>query len=340
MKKELIYLAFCLFSLSTGAKESVFDSGEASNASETVPSTGQTTEVGPYTIEIIGEGVYHIQDFNQSNPAGETFDANGVKTHFNNCSDMYLLVGSDRALLIDLSNNVNWDKTASESLRSLVAERCKGKPLTITFTHNHGDHTGMLPAYINDPTVEFALPRKDFEPMARRFPTGQYSFYDEGKVFDLGGMKVNTLLVPGHTHGSMVFFLEGRDMVFTGDAIGSGHGVWIFNTEGFEEYVKAIPHLIEYIEDPRHGINTRKLTFWGGHYWQRDWFVKTKHKDIDWQYLKDMQKLIGQIAKGKAKHEPSNLDHNTLDTYFRLNNAIIVWNKKQAEDWAEGRKQQ
>ena len=42
-------------------------------------------EVGPYTISVIDENVYHIQDYNSAYPAGETFDADGNKTHFNNC---------------------------------------------------------------------------------------------------------------------------------------------------------------------------------------------------------------------------------------------------------------
>lgn len=288
-------------------------------------------EVGPYTIEEIQENVFHIQDYNRQNPSGESFNENGEKTHFNNCSDMYLLVGSREALLIDLSNYIKWDDTAIESLRKLVAERVGNKPLTITFTHNHGDHTGMLPAYAKDTDVKFALPRIDFKSLKGRFPKGQYSLYDEGRCFDLGGMKVNTLLVPGHTHGSMVFFLEGRDIVFTGDAIGSGHGVWIFDTKGFKEYAKALPRFIDYVNDPKNGISPENLMIMGGHYWQKDWFVGTAHPDIDWQYVKDMQELIRQIFNGTASHEPSNLGHKTLDTYFKLNNAIIVWNEEQAK---------
>lgn len=300
-----------------------------------IMTNAQSVEVGPYTVDIVRKGIYHIQDFNKSNPAGETFDEHGVKTHFNNCSDMYLLVGTNRALLIDLSNNVRWDNSAVESLRKIVFDRINGKTLVITFTHNHGDHTGMLPAFLYDKSVFFALPRIDFEAMQNKFPQGQYSLYDEGKSFDLGGMKVNTLLVPGHTHGSMVFFLERQNIVFTGDAIGSGHGVWIFNAEGFDEYAKALPRFIKYIQNPAHGINPAKLMILGGHYWQKDWFVKSRSKVIDWQYVKDMQTLIYQIGKGTAKSEPSNLDHKTLDTYFRLNNATIVWNKAQAEEWAK-----
>ena len=42
-------------------------------------------EVGPYTVSVIGKNVYHIQDYNHENPAGEEFDADGKLTHFNNC---------------------------------------------------------------------------------------------------------------------------------------------------------------------------------------------------------------------------------------------------------------
>lgn len=293
------------------------------------------TEVGPYTVEMISDNVYHIQDCNSKNPSGETFNEQGEKTHFNNCSDMYLLVGNEKALLIDLSNFITWDKTAVKSLRKIVKKYGAGKPLTVTFTHNHGDHTGMLPAFVNDKKVQFALPRVDFEGLKEKFPDVSYTFIDGGYAFDLGGMKVNTLLVPGHTHGSMVFFLEGRDMVFTGDAIGSGHGVWIFNTEGFREYAEAVPQLIKYVEDPANGINTDKLQIWGGHYWQKDWFEKDADKDINWQYVKDMQMLINQVKFGAAKHEPSNLNVRNLDTYFRNNHAIIVWNLKEAEDYSK-----
>ena len=68
--------------------------------------------------------------------------------------------------------------------------------------------------------------------------------------------------------------------------------------------------------------------------------LSDKEKQVKPDYLpdpavvKDMQTLINQIANGTAKSEPSNLGHNTLDTYFRLNNATIVWNKSQAEEWA------
>ena len=288
-------------------------------------------EVGPYTVSVIGKNVYHIQDYNHENPAGEEFDADGKLTHFNNCSDIYLIVGEQEALLIDLSNPIDWADNAAESLRALVAERAAGKPLTITFTHNHGDHTGMLPAFLEDPDVRFALPEIDFTRLAERFPEGQIRFIDEGEIFDLGGVAVETIAVPGHTDGSLVYLLKDQNLIFTGDAIGSGHGVWIFNADGFYNYASAVPHLIEVLEGS--DVDLEKLKVYGGHYWQKDWLNLPKGSELGMEYIRDMQALINEIEAGTAATEPSNLGRPGLDTYFRHGEAIITWSAEQAEKY-------
>ena len=288
-------------------------------------------EVGPYTISVIDDNVYHIQDYNSAYPAGEVFDAEGNMTHFNNCSDMYLIVGSKEALLVDLSNDIKWADNAAESLRQLIAERTEGKPLTITFTHNHGDHTGMLHVFIDNKEVRYALPEKDFSLLAERFPGLDYSFINEGHVFDLGGIQIQTIEVPGHTEGSVVFNIMGRDILLTGDAIGSGHGVWIFNTDAFNRYADAVPHLISWIEAPENDVNADNLRIYGGHYWQKDWFPELEDKEMGMSYIHEMQTLIDEIKAGTAATEPSGLGHPVLDTYFRHGMAIVVWNAEQAQ---------
>lgn len=314
--KNILFCIMAVFCL-TGCKTTVAD-----------------VEVGPYTISVIDENVYHIQDFNSTYPAGETFDADGNKTHFNNCSDMYLIVGKKEALLVDLSNNIKWADNAAESLRQLVSERIEGKPLTITFTHNHGDHTGMLHAFIDDKEVSYAMPETDFTRLVGRFPDLNYSFINEGYVFDLGGIEVETIEVPGHTDGSVVFNINGRDILLTGDAIGSGHGVWIFNTEAFRKYESAVPHLISWLKAPENDVNVDKLRIYGGHYWQRDWLPELEGKEMGMEYLNDMQELINEIISGTAAKEPSNLGRPDLDTYFRHGSAIVVWNAAQAEEYS------
>src|SRR5688572_538079 len=109
----------------------------------TVTAFAQNSEHGPYTVHPIVPGVMRIEDANRANPPGIQLDAQGNRTGFNNCSDMYLIVGRDRALLIDLSNPIKGDPTAVTSLQTLVAEQIGPRKLQIAVTHFHGDHTGM-----------------------------------------------------------------------------------------------------------------------------------------------------------------------------------------------------
>ena len=288
--------------------------------------TNTISDTIPYTVDEIAANVFHIQDCNADNPAGESLAEDGTKTHFNNCSDLYLLNGEDKALLIDLSNKIEWAPNAEEALRSIVYDRIGSKDLIITFTHNHGDHTGMLPAFKKEERVSFMLPSVDFAEMTTKFPVDSYCLYDEGYEFDLGGMKVATVMVPGHTPGSMVFLLEGSNILFAGDAIGSGHGVWIFNQESFDRYVEGVKHLMDFISDKSNGINPDSLKIYGGHYWQKDWFPELGDDVFGMQYILDMEALIGQILDGTATTEPSNLNFGALDTYFRNGQAIIAGN--------------
>ena len=288
-------------------------------------------EVGPYTVSVIEKNVYHVQDYNRANPAGEEFDADGQLTHFNNCSDIYLIVGEKEALVIDLSNPIDWADNAAESLRTLISERVGEKPVTVAFTHSHGDHTGMLPAMVEMPGVRFALPEADFTRLADRFPADRFEFFREGKTFDLGGLTVETIAVPGHTPGSTAYFVKGHNLLFTGDAVGSGHGVWIFNTEGFDQYVKAVPHLIAWLKNPENGVDLDALKVFGGHYWQKDWLNLPKGRDLGMEYLDDMKALLDEMEAGTAATEPSNLGRPNLDTYFRHGEAIVTWNAAQAE---------
>lgn len=291
-----------------------------------------TEEVGTYTVHVIGDQIYHLEDYNTAYPQGTQLNDSNQVVGFNNTSDMYLLVGTESALLIDLSNDIKWADNAVESLQKVVADRIGNLPLTITFTHNHGDHTGMLPAFHDNKDVKFALPRIDFEAMADKFPEGQYSFFDEGYQFDLGGKVINSVLVPGHTHGSIVFFLEGENLAFTGDAIGSGQGVWIFSPEGFREYVQGVSHLMEYISDAKHGIDKNQLAFWGGHYLQRAGMDLPEGKNMGWTYLEETQELINQIGQGTAESKEVKYGMS-LDAHFMYKNAGIVWNAQAAKEY-------
>ena len=112
-------------------------------------------------------------------------------------------------------------------------------------------------------------------------------------------MEVESLKVAGHTPGSVVFFVKDKNLVFTGDAIGSGHGVWIFNKAGFEDYVQGFTAFLTYLDE--NNIDKDNLRVFGGHYWQRDWLPELGDKEMGFQYISDMQELIGRLFCGKGR---------------------------------------
>lgn len=290
----------------------------------------QKVETGPYTVYTIDKDVYHIEDANSANPAGYHTDEEGNITGTNNSSDMYLVVGENKALLIDLSNFVRWDSTATESLRSLVYERTGDRELLITFTHRHGDHTGMLPAFKDDPRAVFQIPAAEFSGR-NIFPEDRTTLFTEGATLNLGGgCLINTIEVPGHTDHGTLFFLEGKDIVFSGDALGSGQGVWLFNYQSFINYISGINNLIRYIEDPANKIDREKLVIYGGHYWQRGQMEK-----LTSQYIYDMRTLIEKIKQGSAATSKSASQMPYLNTNFKYGTATITWNSEDAVKYAE-----
>lgn len=285
----------------------------------------QTREIGPYTLHPIIPGVIRIEDANRSNPAGIQRGAQGTVTGFNNCSDMYLIVGRDQALLIDLSNAIKWHPHAAASLQALVSEEIGARTLHIAITHFHGDHTGMLPAFKDDPKVSFWIQTDEF--MGREiFPAERTVSIGGDSSLDLGGgVVVDALKIPGHTDHSTAYFLRGKNLLFSGDGLGSGNGVWIFSADGFTKYRQTIDRLIAHIRTPANGIDESRLLVFGAHYWQ-----KREKEKLTMQYILDMQKLIGEIKAGTAREEKVTFGPY-LNTNFISGEATITWNKADAD---------
>ncbi len=293
-----------------------------------VTAAAQSFQKGPYTVTTIIDNVYNIQDGNDSNPPGNSVIKG--KANMNNCSDMYLLVGLDKAILIDLSNFVTWDSTAVESLRSIVYDKVGDRQFFITITHAHGDHLGMLPAFADDENVSFWVPVADF-PDISRFPAARTTTFKEGDSFDLGGgLVLNTLTVQGHTVGSTVFFLEYKNIAFSGDAVGSGSGVWIFNNDGFRNYIVGVDKFVNYMNDPANRIDKNAFTIYGGHSWQKGNLDK-----LDAQYVYDMQTLIRRIGEGTAERSPMTGGMGAMNTYFRYGTATICWSDTGADEYSK-----
>ena len=145
----------------------------------------------------------------------------------------HLVIGTQRALLVDAMGGHG-------NLREAVSQ-VTDLPVTVAATHSHYDHIAgawffeglwldeseavRIPLEIELGTGahRFMVSRgtiSDAEPWAIRDGTlPEVSLLHEGMVFDLGGITVEVVALPGHTPGSMGFLARELGVLFTGDAV-------------------------------------------------------------------------------------------------------------------------
>ncbi|MBR2942977.1 MAG: MBL fold metallo-hydrolase [Clostridia bacterium] len=188
-----------------------------------------------FTAREVLPGVFHISD------------AMGVY--------MTLLAGEERALLVDTGYGL--DDVAS------YIGTVTGKPLTVMLTHAHHDHAlgarwfGDIRLFQQDlpawPVYTGENQRRSVAAQAAAkglFVPEDYlsapmpvpSPIEEGEI-DLGGMKAQVILCPGHTMGSAAVYVPERQLLLTGDDWNPT--TWLFFPEAlpakaYRENVRAL----------------------------------------------------------------------------------------------------
>ncbi len=139
-------------------------------------------------------------------------------------SSAYLLCGSERALLVD---TLNGREDLAEIVRGIT-----DLPVTVVNTHGHVDHIGCnhffkeawlhpadLGVYREHLAMVAASLRQDgITPVpdgteCRMLPLSP------GQRFDLGGLELEAVHIPGHTHGSVAILDRKARLLYSGDAI-------------------------------------------------------------------------------------------------------------------------
>lgn len=127
----------------------------------------------------------------------------------------YLLVGSDKAFLIDTGAVADPDQMPlAETVLKLLAEHGNSNiPLVVAHSHSHRDHRmgdaqfASLPSTQVVPTeVEGMQSFFGFD----KWPDGIAHFY-------LGGRTVHVIPAPGHHPNHLVFYDSRTELLFTGD---------------------------------------------------------------------------------------------------------------------------
>ncbi|MBN1876423.1 MAG: MBL fold metallo-hydrolase [Anaerolineae bacterium] len=221
------------------------------------------------------------QDFPYAEIAPNTYEIGEF-----DCASMFLLIGDDKAMLIDTGVGIG-------DLKGFV-RTLTDKPVMVCYTHNHVDHVGGAGAFDNayihpkDMTtfatgggigldVEGRIGYINF--IAER-QKGEYAYnldvdvtewgpqpllypLKDEQVIELGNRKVTVYECPGHTAGSICFLDENTRILFLGDAVNCnlGLGGGAPGTPNFTSIEKALFYLKRL-----YSIRDRYDRYYNGHY--------------------------------------------------------------------------
>ena len=285
---------------------------------------GQTEVEGYYSVTKLKNNVYHINDYTKS-PGGKKGK---------NPSSMYLIKGSQKALLIDTGNKV---VKARPELVGIVNTLRGNVPLAVAITHYHEDHVGQLSAFKAN-TVYY--PKND-QPIKNKklrltVNTKEHNFIwiNQGDVINLGNMQFQVQNTPAHTPGSTTYIDKKDNLIASGDSIGS---TFVFLNTG--ELKKGTKHpkraIINTYQNTLNNLypqvkNMKNPLFMTGHRWQG---IKknTKRGDkytpannpMTMQYVKDMITLTKKVKNHTATHHKYILDGKNVGTEYIYGKAEI-----------------
>ena len=151
----------------------------------------------------------------------------------------YLLLGTERAVLIDTGLGISDIRKAVEQITNL--------PILVVTTHVHWDHIGGHGLFEHFGVHElerewisghFPLPLdvvrrnltahpcpfpKDFDPLHYQiFQSAPTLLLRDGDVLDLGGRRLHVIHTPGHSPGHCCFYEPERRFLYSGDLIYRG----------------------------------------------------------------------------------------------------------------------
>lgn len=150
---------------------------------------------------------------------------------------MYLIIGEERALLLDTGLGLGNIRKVVESLTKL--------PIIVVNSHHHYDHVGgnnrfeqiyaykeAIPVILEQNTAEYR--KSFFESQAKRreysgcdtfeediIRVGKFELIaiEEGYVFDLGNRKLEVLFTPGHTKDCICLLDRENRLLFSADTL-------------------------------------------------------------------------------------------------------------------------
>ncbi len=155
---------------------------------------------------------------------------------------IYLLVGSERALLFDTGAFEDAAiSPVAETVRELIAiSGDSDLPLLVLNSHGHSDHTNGNAQFSNDPntTILSSKPKN----LARYL--GSNGWPKTNATLDLGDREITLIATPGHHGKSITLYDNKQQLLLTGDTLYPG----IILVQDWQDYRASIKRLYDFAQ--------------------------------------------------------------------------------------------
>lgn len=245
---------------------------------------------------------------------------------------IYILKDQDSSLVIDLGMDKEPIKPLIESLISTSYD--------VICTHGHIDHVGrsgeFQHIYMSHLDEQIYLDNLKMNDPQDRFNNIDLSFIDITNIkdipeqFNLGDRIIRIVSCTGHTPGSILLVDEKNKTVLTGDAIGSGCGVWmqVDYALSIKEYYYSLKECLHKLE----ALNVDdQWTFLGGHAFQEYQSKVSSYNKLNIDLLKDMIQLCYLLINHQIEYKDIHTrEFSTGKPYYAsYNKAEIIFTLAQ-----------
>ncbi|MCP4584233.1 MAG: MBL fold metallo-hydrolase [candidate division Zixibacteria bacterium] len=221
--------------------------------------------VGVLALLVFGFMIKMKSEINKMTPleTQELFDnITSIKDTYVN---MYLIKDDDKYIAIDAGDKLD---NIEDSFKKLKIN--PDKVTAVFLTHSDFDHVAAIELFenaaiyfssqeeqmINGTTSRFVI-------VGNKIKTKAYQLLDDRQVINIGNTKIQGILIPGHTPGSMCYLINDK-YLFTGDVLSLKDGkierfneMFIMDIETADKSLEKLIHFpdVEYIFTAHYGYS-------------------------------------------------------------------------------------
>ncbi|MCD8104463.1 MAG: MBL fold metallo-hydrolase [Lachnospiraceae bacterium] len=243
-----------------------------------------------------------------------------------------LAVGEKYAALIDSGLG------AVDGLRSHV-ETLTDKPVLCLVTHGHPDHAGGAVQFdriymnaLDEPELKWGLTKErrlgdlvDFSDNDQEVldyakehcvdcTDFHYENMEDGMKFDLGGVTLEVLAMPGHTSGSVAILNRQEHYIFTGDAVSETLMLTGYERERIESSRRGLSRMVSICSEMKNPV------IWAAHY----------AEPVPLQQAVDLRDACSDILNGDVANDTrthfkfAEINDPNIVLYKHIKNSVAV----------------